>query len=145
MFVALLLLAAPPQLGVDRIDLIAEAPGTFVNFDVPNALVAPTPGAVRFVEQVQLVMTLPIEGLYVGASLSAQTLSFETPLADGFFVTVGVQTRLLLPVGGYGGLAWRWRWMRVALGASAFADASWARLTWNRFTVVPTLGFGIVL
>jgi hypothetical protein len=142
---ASLTLAAPVRL--DRVDVLSEDPGTFLHYDLPMAGAYAPMTAVRFLEQVKVVFTLPVNGLYAGASLSSQSLSYEGPLwrgedGRGLFWTAGLQTRLLLPYGAWAGVAWRFGFMRLSLGASASSAATWARPSWTEWRVLPTLGLG---
>jgi hypothetical protein len=140
-----LTLAAPVRL--DRVDVLSEDSGTFLNYEVPMALAYPPMTAVRFVEQVKVVLSLPVSGLYAGASIASQSLSYEGPLwrsedGRGLFWTASVHTRLLMPYGAHAGVAWRFGFMRLGLGASASSEASWARPAWSEWRVLPTLSLG---
>lgn len=147
-----LVLSLPAQaagFGFDRVDLVSEDTGLWLNHEVPSAGAYPTRAALRFVTQVKVVFDLPgLEGLQAGASLSSQSVSLERPLdlgflPKGFYWHAGLQTRLLMPRGVFGGLAYRWKWFRVGAGVSALSGASWATPTWSSWTVVPTLGLGV--
>ncbi len=138
-------LAAMP-VDFDRVDVISEDPGLWLNYDLPSARAYPLAPTLRFVEQVKPVLKIvPVEGLYAGISMQSQSISYERAFLPqyGLAWSAGVQTRLLLPTGVFGGLAWRvWR-MRFGLGVSAFSSASWVRPDWTSWRVLPTLGVGI--
>ncbi len=131
----------------DRIDLISEDPGTWLNYDVHYFSVFPTSTTVRWVSQVKAVWRTPYRGLHIGASLRSQSMVLEVPLATtekhGFYLTGGAQTRLLLPTGLLGGLAWRYGPVRIGTGISAVSTASWSHRSWTHWQVLPTLGLGI--
>ncbi|MFH1467785.1 MAG: hypothetical protein ABIO70_25590 [Pseudomonadota bacterium] len=145
----LLLLAAPAahaqKIRFQRVDLISEAPGWWLNYDLPMADVNLQTTAIRWVEQLNVVLDMPLEGLSTGISIGAQTLWYERPLlADGDLSWgLGVQTRLLLPSGLNADLSWRWRRLRVGAGVSLASSATWARPDWTAWDAVPTLGIGV--
>ncbi|HVE83429.1 MAG TPA: hypothetical protein VND93_11300 [Myxococcales bacterium] len=137
--------AAPAwSAGFDRVDLISEEIGTFLNYDVLELPVYPTKPAVRFVEQVKVVFRLPWQGLYAGASIESQSLTYEHPIGPrGLFLTGGVVTRLLFPRGAIAGVAYRIGSFRFGLSASAFTSGSWSAPGSFQWTVFPSLGVGI--
>lgn len=134
-----------PSLAFDRVDLISEDPGTWLNDDLPMVKVNGIATALRFVTQIKTVIQLPVENLYLGLSLQSQSLAYEAPLVKGgaFFWSVALQTRYLMPTGAFAGLAWRCSRIRLAAGVSAASSASWARPNWSHWSVVPTLGIGV--
>ncbi len=135
--------------GFDRVDLVSEDLGTWLHYDLPMAPHNVQAAGLRFVEQVKVSFRLPVEGLYAGASLSAQSLTYEHLLlgnafeGHGLYATGGVQTRLLLPRGATAGVAWRWGRVRVGASLAAFSETSWARPNWQQWTFLPTLGVGV--
>lgn len=136
---------ATPSFGFERVDVIAPLPGTFINDDLPRLTLDPLTITVRWLEQVQVVFTVPVEGLTAGVSLSAQSLFYAVPLFDvpGLELQVGLQTRLLLPAGFSAGLGWRWWRLRVGLGVVAGTEASWDNIDYDHPYVMPTLSLGI--
>ena len=142
---SLALAAAPVRL--DRVDVLSEDAGSFLHYDLPMAgAYAPMTG-VRFLEQVKVVLALPVDGLYAGASVASQSLAYEGPLwrtqdGRGLFWTASVHTRLLMPYGAHAGVAWRFGFLRLGVGASASSEASWARPAWTEWKVLPTLALG---
>jgi hypothetical protein len=140
------LAAAPVRL--DRVDLLNEEAPTFLHYDVPMGRAYGMATALRFVEQLKVVVALPVDGLYAGASLTSQSLAWEGPLwrsADGrgLFWSAGLSTRLLMPYGVQGGVAWRFGLLRVGLSLQAASAASWARPAWSEWRVLPALGVGL--
>lgn len=135
----------------DRVDLVAEDPGTWLNQDLPAAGVNPLPAAVRFVTQVKVVLAMPVDGLYVGASISSWSLTWEQRLvrgrddAEGLFVAGTLQTSLGLPRGLVASAVGRIGPARLALGASLLSSATWAEPDWSHWQLMPTIGLGIVL
>ncbi len=134
--------------GFDRVDLVSEDLGTWLHYDVPMAPHNVQAVGLRFVEQVKVSFRLPVKGLYAGASLSSQSLTYEHPLlggpgGHGLYATGALQTRLLLPRGVTAGVAWRWGHLRVGASLAAFSETSWARPNWQQWTVLPTLGVGV--
>lgn len=142
---ALVLASLTGQFGFDRVDILSEDTGTFLHYEVPMASARADITAVRFLEQVKPVFTTPVKGLYLGASISSQSVVYEYPLLPryGLFATGGIQTRLLLPRGALAGVAWRWSWFRVGVSVSALSQASWMRPNWTHWDFLPTLGIGV--
>jgi hypothetical protein len=142
---ALILAATATSIPFDRVDLLSEDPGTWIHYDVPGGSNYPTRPAMRFLTQIKPVFELPVEGLYLGASLSSQSLVYERPLLSewNLYWSAGVQTRLLLPRGVMAGVAWRFWRLRVGLGLSAVSEARWSNPSWRSWAVLPTLGLGI--
>lgn len=134
-----------PSFAFDRVDLIAEDTGTWINYELPVIGASTTTSAVRFVEQVKVSVSLPVEGLYAGASIQSQSVSYEWLLAPrwGLGLNAGLHTKLLLPRGLFLTGVWRvWR-TRVAFGVSVTSATSWARPDWSSWVVLPTVGFGL--
>ena len=142
---ASLTLAAPVRF--DRVDLLSEDGGSFLHYDMPLAgAYAPMVG-LRFLEQVKVVVSLPV-GLYAGASIASQSLSYEGMLwrsqeGRGLVWTGSLHTRLLMPYGAHAGVAWRVGLLRLGAGASLSTQATWARPDWSQWRVLPTLSVGI--
>lgn len=132
--------------GLERVDVLAEDPGFFLNYELPTATTYAARPALRFVEQAKLVWSTPWRGLTIGTSLASQSLVYEHPLwLRGLSWTAGVQAQTLLPRGLLGGLAYRVGFVRVAVGVSLVSGASWSMLSGYGFwMVMPTLGLGIV-
>ena len=132
--------------GFDRVDLIAEDPGTWINYDLHYSGIFPTSTAVRFVTQVKVSWRTPVRGLYLGTSLSSISATLEAPLLlterHGLFWTAGLQTRLFVPKGVTAGLAYRVGPVRVGAGVSVLSTASWSHLRWTQWSVLPTVGIG---
>jgi len=143
---ASLTLAAPVQL--DRVDVLSEDAGLFLHYHLPMTGAYAPMTALRFLEQVKVVLTLPVNGLYAGASVASQSLAYEGALwrtgedGRGLFWTASLHTRLLMPYGAHAGVAWRFGFMRLSLGASASSASTWARPSWSEWRVLPTLGLG---
>jgi hypothetical protein len=137
--------AETPSFRFDRVDLISEEPGTWLHYDVPLVGAYPLATLLRFVEQVKPVFQLPVKGLYVGTSISTQSLVYEGALMEqmGLSWTVGLQTRLLFPTGLHAGVAWRFSRLRVGLSLSAFTNGGWGRPDGFTVQFLPTLGVGI--
>ena len=140
--------AAP--LHFDRVDVLSEDPGLWLNHDLPFASVYWPRTGYRLLEQVKPVWRIrAVQGLHVGVSLSSQSLVYEHPLGVGWGLSqglswsVGVQTALGLPRGALAGLAWRRGPFRVGLGVSLLSSATWARPEWTYWWVLPTLGLGV--
>lgn len=149
MSLALLLLGASlgaAPLHFDRVDVLSEDPGLWLNYDLPLARVYLPRTGYRLLEQVKPVWRIAaVEGLHVGVSLRSQSLVYERSLGvgHGLFWTAGVQTALLLPRGALGGLAWRRGYFRVGVGVSLLSRATWALPEWKRWQLLPTLGLGV--
>ncbi len=113
----------------------------------PGVTVTPTTPAVRFVEQLTVVWTTPIEGLTVQTSLAAQSLDYEGLLGRRGDLSswwhAGVQTRLGVPSGWHFGFAGRWRQVRVGASLSVISGAGWGNLRYDHWRVLPTVGVGI--
>ena len=137
--------ALQAPIAFERVDVLSEEPGMWVNHELPMVGASPLTVGVRFLEQVKVVWATPVPGLGIGTSVASQSVVYERSLLARYDVSwsVGLHTKLLLPRGVFGGLAWRWRRLRVALGVSLTSSASWARLDWSHWTVVPTVGLGV--
>ncbi|MBM4389953.1 MAG: hypothetical protein FJ090_02415 [Deltaproteobacteria bacterium] len=127
----------------DRVDILAEDPGTWINYDLPQAPVAFTQTAVRLVEQVSVQWQLPVTNLYLGTSIASQSLTYELPWKHGLGVHGGLQTSLLLPRGAVLGAHWRTGRVRLGLGASVISSATWAHVDYSQWHVLPTIGVGV--
>lgn len=134
-------LAAPIRL--DRVDVLAEDPGTWLNYDAPMAPYAATQTAVRFVEQVSFVVATPAPDLYVGLSFASQSVRWERVVWKDLDLHAGVQTSLLLPRGAFAGAGWTAGRLHVAGGVSAVSNATWARPDWTHWSAMPTVGVGV--
>jgi hypothetical protein len=138
-------LAASP-VKLDRVDLLSEDTGTFLNYELGAAGTYPTKTAVRFVTQVKPVLEVPAwEGWTLGISLSSQSVVYEKPLSvRNLYWTGGIQSALFLPRGALVGVAYRpGRW-RFGLSCSAVSGATWARPAgYGQWTVLPSLGIGV--
>ena len=108
--------------GFDRVDLLSEEVGTFLNYDVLELPLYPLKPVVRFVEQVKVVFRLPWKGL---------------------FFSGGLVTRLLFPRGAIAGVAYRTGLFRFGLSVSAFTSGSWSAPGSFQLSVFPSLGVGI--
>jgi hypothetical protein len=133
------------RFGFDRVDLLSEDTGTWVNYELPLIGASTTTSLVRFVEQVKVSFTLPAERLYAGVSFVSQSLNYEYPLVPswGLGLNAGLHTKLLLPRGAFLSVYWRCWHTRVAVGVSLTSAASWARPDWSSWTVLPTLAIGL--
>jgi len=149
----LLSTSAPAQAGSFRlawVDLLSEDSGRWLNNDLP--MLGATPGTVglRYLYQVQPVWQLPIDNLYVGTSVSSQSLhyerSFKVSLGSGDLGWFGgIHTRLVMPNGAMAGLRWKTHRTRIAAGVSATTPSTWARPSFKVWSVLPTVGVSIVL
>ena len=132
--------AAPVQL--DRVDLLSEAPGTWLPYEAPRLATAPGVAALRLAAQVSPVFS--VDAVELSLSLSAQSLAVRTPLfRERVFADAAVVTRAFLPVGARVGLAWRPGPVRIGLSLVALSDATWVRTDWRAWTVMPALGLGV--
>jgi hypothetical protein len=141
---AMVLAAEPASVRLERVDVLSEDPGLWLHQEVPRLKVDPLTPAVRFLTQVKLVWSTPVRGLGFGVSLQSQSLVYEHPLVPeaNLSLSVGLQTRLLLPRGALVGLAWRAGPVRLGLGLSLFSEATWSRVEYSQWTVLPTVGLG---
>lgn len=139
-------LAAAAPVRLDRVDLLAEDPGTWLNYEAVQLGTYPLKGVIRFATQVRPVLTTPVEHLYVGLSVSSQSVVYERPFTPTlpFTWSAGVQTQLLLPRGVVASVAWRPGPVRLSVGLSAVSGATWARPDWSEWDLLPTVGLGLV-
>jgi hypothetical protein len=145
----------PPSFALERIDLVAADPGTWVNYDLPMAGAAPGAAVLRFVEQVQVVLATPVEHVYLGVSIGSQSMVLEygpdTLMAHppralgGVSVYGGIQAVTLLPRGAIFGVALSSESLRVSAGASLLSAATWRRPAYLQWNVLPTIGLGLRL
>jgi len=134
-------LAAP--VGLDRVDVLSEDPGTFLDEHIARLGPSPTVTGIRFAEQLKVVVRSPVRHLNVGLSVASQSLVWEPPLAWGVGLTAGVQTRMALPRGGIAGVHWRHGPLRLGLSANLLSGATWARPDWSQWRVLPGVGVGL--
>ena len=134
-----------PASPLQRIDLLAEDPGTWLNDELPAVLAGPARPGLRLLEQVKFVWNTPVPRLTIGTSLASQSVAYDRPLFGLENLTVGLclYTRLLLPRGVYADLAWHRGPLRLAVGLSALSNASWARPQWDWWRFLPVIGIGI--
>ena len=118
-------LAGP--LTLDRVELLSLDPGSFVEQELPLAAVRPGTATARWLQQVQPVFQLGRSPLGLGLSVASQSLAWHEPLGP-FVLSAGVQTRLGLPVGVFGGLAQDLGPVRLGVGGSYRSLATWAYL-----------------
>jgi hypothetical protein len=137
--------AMASSLRFDRVDILAEDPALWINDDLRRFNHISRLGAVRFVTQVKVVVELPIDGVYVGTSLSSQSLVAERLIVSKLpiYGYAGVQAGLFLPRGVIGGLAYREGPIRVGVGFSAISSATWRRMDWTVWSWLPALGIGL--
>src|SRR5262245_42903054 len=121
---ALVLAAEPSGVSWQRVDVLSEDPGLWLPQEVERLSVDPLTPIVRFLTQVKFVWSTPVRGLDFGVSIGSQSLVYEYPVLPelNLSLSVGLQTRLLLPRGALLGLAWRAGPLRVGLGLSVFSD-----------------------
>ena len=143
----ILLLAAAlaaPLIRTERVDLFSEEAGSLWIDDLPRIGIAPRITAIRWLEQVRFAAEIPRLNLVLGASVGSQSVSWRqrvTPRSR-IYGSVGVTTRLGLPRGLLVGIETWAGPLRLGAGVHAYADASWARPSWNKWTVRPGLGIG---
>jgi len=131
-------------LGFDRVDVLSEDPGLWLNYDVPMLGASPLIPALRFFEQVKVVFRLPWESVYASASFESQSVTYEMPIraVPGLYVTGGIQTRLLFPRGFLVGVAYRLGALRIGASMSALTAGSWTDPLALSPIVLPTFGIG---
>jgi hypothetical protein len=141
---ALVLAAEPSGVRFERVDVISEDPGLWLYQEAPRLKVDRLTPTVRFLTQVKVVFSTPKQGLSFGLSLDSQSLTYERPLLPraNLALSMGLQTRLLLPRGLLVGLAWRAGPVRLGLSLSVFSEATWSRVNYRYWTALPTLGVG---
>ena len=132
--------AAP--VGLDRVDVLSEDPGTFLDEHVARWGPSPTVTSIRFAEQLKVVIRTPVRHLHLGLSAASQSLVWEPPLRWGLGLTAGVQTRWALPRGGVLGVHYRRGPLRFGLSANLLSGATWTRGDWSQWRVLPGVGVG---
>lgn len=144
MILALTAALAAPVFRTERIDLFSEEAGSLWIEDLPRIGVAPRITAIRWLEQIRFAAEIPRLKLVLGASVGSQSVSWRTRFTprSKIYGSVGVTTRLGLPRGLLVGVETWAGPVRFGAGVHAFAEASWARPTWTRWTVHPGLGIG---
>lgn len=138
------LAAGPTGVRLERVDVLSEDPGSWLYEEAARLRVDPLTPTVRFLTQVKWVWSTPVRGLDFGVSVGSQSLVYELPLVPraNLSLSVGLQTRLLLPRGGLVGLAWRAGPVRLGLGLSVFSEATWSRVDYSHWAALPTVGLG---
>ncbi len=129
---------------LDRVEGLADDPGTFLVEELPLAAARPGVTSLRWLSQVQPVVRFE-SGITVGASLSALTLGWETaPDPRGVGVLVAVPTRLGLPTGLVLAGTYRRGALWMDLGMRASSGATWKTRSWTDTQVGPAVGLGWV-
>lgn len=131
------------EVGFDRIDLLSEDPGAFLDEHVARFGASPTVTSIRYAEQLKVVLRTPVRHLHLGLSVASQSLVVEPPLRWGLGLTAGVQTRLALPRGGIVGVHYRRGPLRLGLSANLLSGATWTRPDWSQWRVLPGVGIGL--
>lgn len=133
--------------GLDRVDVLAAAPSSFLWMEVRRFGARPGLVSLRFAEQVSVGWRLPADGFQLGTSIAVQELRYARPFReDGRLGWVaGVPTRLGLPVGARGGLTWTAGRAHLEAGPILQTSASWARPSWQVRGPFFALGVGILL
>ncbi len=141
---AVVLAAEPAGVRVERVDVLSEDPGLWLHQELPRLGADALTPTVRFLTQVKVVWSTPVQGLGFGVSVGSQSVVYEYPLLPraNLALSAGVQTRLLLPRGALLGVAWRAGPVRLGLSLSVFSEATWSRVDYSFWTVLPTLGLG---
>lgn len=135
-------LALARPIGLDRVDVLSEDPGSFLDEHVARFGASPTVTSIRFAEQLKVVVRLPWEGVLLGVSAATQSLYVEGRVAGPVGLTGGLQTRLGLPRGGLVGVHLRQGPVRIGLSANVLSTATWARPDLSGWRVLPGLGIG---
>ena len=132
-------LAAAAPVALERIELVAEEPGTWLLDDLPTVTTRPASVTLRWLEQVQPVLRLGESPLRIGVSWTMQGIFYAHDLG-GLELEGGVQTSLGLPVGA--GVTARRALGSWELGAGlgARCGASWADPRFTSWRVVPAVG-----
>lgn len=143
--IALLQAAEPAPFRFQRVDVLSEDPGIWLNDDAKILFQDPGKATLHFAEQIKVVWGLPIDGLTLGTSVLSQSLHFERPVFgfQSFTAGAGLQTFLLLPRGIWVDLAWHRGPVRLAGGVSVLSGASWTNLDWGEWHFLPTVGIGV--
>ena len=129
---------------LDRVEVLADDPGTYVFDELPLLVARPGVTGLRFIAQVQPVLRFE-SGVTLGASLSSLTVGWETRPDDrGIGGLVAMPTRLGLPSGLVLAGTWRRGPLWVDVGMRAASGASWVSPTWSDLRIGPTLGLGFV-
>ena len=129
---------------LDRVEGLADDPGTFLFDELPMLAARPGVTGLRFMAQVQPVLRFE-SGVTVGASLSALTVGWETrPDDKGLGGLVAVPTRLGLPAGLLLAGTWRRGPIWIDVGMRAASGATWVSPSWTDTRIGPTLGLGFV-
>lgn len=139
-------LAAPVRF--DRVDLVSETTASWQHDELPRLGQTPRVVAMRWAEQVQPVIAVPLGvdagALQLGASLRAQSIRYErAAFRPSWSVNAGVQLGAGLPNGALAGLSWRHGALRVGGSLAAVSAASWARPVWDTWRWLPAVGIGV--
>ena len=131
---------------LQRLEILADDPGTFLHWELVMLGARPGITAVRFLEQVQPVWRTPWPQLMLGTSLSSQSLTWEQPFTAGssWGWRGGIQTQTLLPRGLILAGWWRGQHLELAGGLSLLSGASWSQPDWRHWQPILTLGLSLV-
>ncbi len=135
----ILALATAAPLALDRVELVAEEPGTWLLDDLPTVTSRPASTTLRWLEQVQPVLRLGDGPLRVGVSWTMQGVFYAHTLG-ALELEGGVQTSLGLPVGAGVSAGLPLGSWRLGAGVGARCGASWADPRFTAWRVVPAVG-----
>jgi len=139
-----LLIVATAGVQLDRVEVLADDPGTLLVDELPLAAARPGVTSVRVLTQVQPVLGFG-DHLTLGLSLSAITPGYELSSGDsGFGALVALPTRLGLPSGLLVAGTWRHGPLWVDAGLRATSGATWLVPRYGDLRVGPTIGVGWV-
>lgn len=144
MSIALLTATVSAGVHLDRVELLADDPGTFVYDELPLLAARPGGTALRAAAQVQPVLGFG-SGLTLGVSMAALTPGYELEASGnshGFGFLAAVPTRLGLPSGLVLAGTFRHGPLWVDLGVRATSGATWRTPRYGDLRVGPTLGVG---
>jgi len=144
MHAALFSIAASSGLQLDRVEVIADDPGTYLTDEVPLLAARPGGTLLRGVAQVQPVLGWG-EHFTLGLSLSSITPGLEVSTGtDGLGLLVAMPTRLGLPSGALIAATWRRGPLWADIGMRAASGATWHAPQYSDLRVAPTVGIGWV-
>lgn len=137
-------IALAGDIGLDRVEVVSDTPGTFVLDELPMLRARPGVTGLRALAQIEPVVKFPY-GLTVGASLGNISVGVESPTeSHGLGGLVAVPTRLGLPTGVVVAGCWRSGPVWLDVGLAAQSGATWAAPEWQDLRVRPVLGLGLV-
>jgi hypothetical protein len=131
------------RFGFERLDLIDDGGGGWVNYDLPMVAARPEVTAWKWARQLQLVLRTPVPGFNVGFGVGSVSFQYDVRVTRAVSAFAGLNTAWLMPRSLTLGWALHLGPIRVALGVVFASTSRWSDIHWTVWSVLPVIGLGI--